>query len=68
MRNLYGRRSIILVFIWIGVVSFVTRYCLKLIQIFSCGQAWITERGLTCPGPIFCQDINAGSDDLNILI
>lgn len=55
-------------FIWIGVVSFVTWYCLKLIQIFSCGQAWITERGLTCPGPIFCQDINAGSDDLNILI
>lgn len=68
MRNSHGRRGTVLVFLWIGIVSFLTLYCLKLIQIFSCGQAWITRCGLTCPGPVFCQDINARSNDLNILI
>lgn len=35
---------------------------------FSFGWVWVTRCSLTCPGPIFCQYVNAMLDDFNTLI
>ena len=52
-----------------GLILFLSLYCVMFdahTRCFSFGWVWITKCGLMCPGPIFCQYINAMLDDLNM--
>lgn len=51
------------------IVSFIILYYVEAnTKCFSFVWVRMNKCGLTCPGPVFCQYINAVLDDLNVRI